>query len=89
MDRLGDTNAGALHGFARFPAEGMTGTGGITEELGEVREHGLDDSRIARGRSIIVQIDGQMKHSDGSLQCGDASIVADKSAQRQSWFVPG
>ena len=46
-DELGDLLAGLLDGRLGLPAERVVAAGGVAELLGEVRQHRLDDPRVA------------------------------------------
>ena len=43
--------------------------GGVAELLAEVREHGLDDARIARRGGVVVEVDGKReRHRSGRFK---------------------
>ncbi len=63
-DQFGDLLAGFLDGLFGFPAEGVVAAGGVAEDAGEVRHHGLEHARVERRGRVVVHVDRQL-HAGG------------------------
>ena len=56
-DEFGDLLAGGFDGAAGFLADGVDGSG-VAVGIGEIREHGVEDSGGNGGGGVVVEIDG-------------------------------
>src|SRR5262249_22196900 len=61
-DQAGDLGASTVDGLLRLPAEDVATAGGIAEVLSEVRQHRLDNPRVAPRRRVVIQVNRQFDH---------------------------
>ena len=66
VDQFGDLFPRFLDGFLGFPAEGMRTRRGITEVIGQIRNHLGGYARIDRRRRRIIEVDRFLHCSLGS-----------------------
>ncbi len=60
-DQGGDVAARLLDGLLGAPAEHVGAAGGVAEVGGEVRQHGLEHTRIHRRGRVVVHEDGELE----------------------------
>src|SRR5881396_295910 len=60
IDQRSDLLARGLHGLLARPAKRMVAAGSIAEFLGEIRQHGIDDTGINRRGRVIVHVNRQL-----------------------------
>src|SRR5207248_86966 len=75
-NQLSNLFARSLDGGLGFPAKLVVAAGGVAELLREVRQHGLNHSRICRGGGVVVQIDRQLDSRGQIASVSIASITA-------------
>ena len=76
-----------LHGGLGSLAHDMFGTVRIAVVLGEERQHGLDDARIAAGGGLVIQIDGLVRARRRSVmpaELGSCRVRDQSGAQPSS-----
>ncbi len=59
-DQIRDLLARVVDCLFRFPPETVVAAGGVAEFLREVWQHGVDDSRVSRRRSVIIKINWRL-----------------------------
>ena len=75
MDEARDLLPRLLDGFLAFPAKGVVPAGPVTEFLGEIREHHLEDAWVRGGRRMTIQVNGELHRLTPSIAGIDWTVI--------------